>query len=49
MLPHGNKLEKWLNSDFMHEIIAFLIIINAIVLGLETYTFRYCTLLIRPY
>ncbi len=38
MLSHGNKLEKWLDSDCMHEIIAFLIIVNAIVLGLETYT-----------
>jgi voltage-gated sodium channel len=37
MLPIDNKLEKFLDSNRAHEFVAILIIINACVLGAETY------------
>ncbi len=37
MLPVNNKLEKFLNSDRAHECVAILILLNAFVLGAETY------------
>lgn len=37
MLPINNKLEKLLDSDRAHEFVAILIILNAFVLGAETY------------
>lgn len=37
MLPINNKLEKILDSDRAHECVAILIILNAFVLGAETY------------
>ncbi len=37
MLPKNNKLEKFLDSHHAHECVAILIILNAFVLGAETY------------
>ena len=37
MLPKNNKLEKILDSHRAHECVAILIILNAFVLGAETY------------
>lgn len=37
MLPINKKLEKFLDSDRAHEFVAILIILNAFVLGAETY------------
>lgn len=37
MLPINNKLEKLLDSDRANEFVAILIVINAFVLGAETY------------
>lgn len=37
MLPKHNKLEKFLDSNKTHEFVAILIVLNACILGAETY------------
>ncbi len=43
MLARDNKLEQFFESDKGHEVLGFLILLNAIILGLETFSNIYAS------